>query len=195
MSTAMGHPFTADLRHGLNAIRGNWFWFVLLGVGLLVLGFVALGSVVIASLAVAKVIGVLLIVAGVAEAIGATWCRGWSGFFLELLSGILSVIVGVMFLRSPLGALAALTLLLAFFLMTGGIFKIVTALSYHFAAWGWALLGGVIDVFLGLLIWQGWPASALWVIGMFVGINFIFRGVNWIALGLALRSVPRLANP
>ena len=43
---------------------------------------------------------------------------------------------------------------------------------------------------LGVLIWKGWPASSLWVIGLFVGINLICRGFNWIALGLALRSLP-----
>jgi uncharacterized membrane protein HdeD (DUF308 family) len=36
-----------------------------------------------------------------------------------------------------------------------------------------------------------WSASALWVIGLFVGINLLFRGFNWIAIGLALRSLPR----
>jgi uncharacterized membrane protein HdeD (DUF308 family) len=75
--------------------------------------------------------------------------------------------------------------------MAGGIFKVVAALSYRFAAWGWSLASGIIDVILGVLIWQEWPASALWVIGLFVGINLIFRGFNWIALGLALRSLPR----
>jgi hypothetical protein len=29
------------------------------------------------------------------------------------------------------------------------------------------------------------------VIGLFVGINLIFCGFNWIALGPALRSLPR----
>ena len=179
-----------ELRHELDALRGNWFWFVILGVSLVVLGTVALGSVVIASLAAAAAIGVLLLLGGAAEAVGAFWCRGWSGFFLELLSGVLSIVVGLLFLRAPAGALAALTLLLACFLMVGGIFKIVTAVVYRFAAWGWSLAGGIIDVILGLMIWQEWPASALWVIGLFVGINLLFRGFNWIALGLALARYP-----
>ena len=182
-----------ELRHELDALRGNWFWFVILGVLLVVLGTVALGSVVIASLAAATAIGVLLLLGGAAEAVGAFWCRGWSGFFLELLSGVLSIVVGVLFLRAPLDALAALTLLLACFLMVGGIFKIVAAIAYRFAAWGWSLAGGIIDVILGVMIWQQWPASALWVIGLFVGINLLFRGFNWIALGLALCSLPRPA--
>jgi uncharacterized membrane protein HdeD (DUF308 family) len=184
-------PLVAALRHELEALRGNWFWFVILGVSLVVLGAIALGSVGIASLAAAAAIGVLLLLGGAAEAVGAFWCRGWSGFFLELLSGVLSIVVGLLFLRAPGGALAALTLLLACFLMAGGVFKVVAALVYRFAAWGWSLASGIIDVILGVMIWQEWPASALWVIGLFVGINLIFRGFNWIALGLALRSLPR----
>src|SRR5947209_403176 len=195
MSTAFEPPALAVLRHELGALRGNWFWFVLVGIALVVLGTVAIGSVVIASIAVAVVLGVLILLGGIAEALGAFWARGWSGFFLHVLSGVLSIVIGVMFLRAPVGELLALTLLVASFLLVGGIFKIVAALSHRFAAWGWPLASGVIDVVLGLMIWQSWPSSALWVIGVFVGINMIFRGINWVALGLAFRSLPRLTAP
>jgi uncharacterized membrane protein HdeD (DUF308 family) len=193
MSIDPGVPRVAELRHGLIALRGNWFWFVLLGVALIILGVVALSAVVVASLAAAVAIGVLILMAGVAETLGAFWCRGWSGFFLHLLSGVLSIVIGVMFLRAPVGALAALTLLVAAFLLVGGIFKIIAALSYRFATWGWPLLSGIIDVILGVMIWQEWPTSALWVIGLFLGINMIFRGINWVVLGLSLRALPRTA--
>ena len=190
MSKSFDRPVVSALRHELDALRGNWFWFVLLGVGLLVLGMVALGAVGVAALAAAMVIGILLLLSGGAEVIGAFWCRGWSGFFLHLLSGVLSIVVGLLFIRAPLNALAALTLLIACFLLVNGIFKIVAAVSYRFAAWGWSLASGVIDVVLGVMIWLEWPESALWVIGLFVGINLVFRGMNWIALGLALRAAP-----
>jgi uncharacterized membrane protein HdeD (DUF308 family) len=195
MSTSFERPLVASLRHELNALRGHWFWFVLLGIALVVLGTIALGSVVIASLATAVALGILILLGGVAETVGAFWCRGWSGFFLHLLSGVLSIVIGVLFLRAPVGALLALTLLVASFLMVGGIFKIVAAVSYRFAAWGWPLLSGIIDLILGVMIWQEWPASALWVIGLFVGINLVFRGFNWIGLGLSLRALPRPATP
>ena len=78
--------------------------------------------------------------------------------------------------------------------MVGGIFKVVSAVAYRFTAWGWSPAGGIIDLILGLMIWQGWPASSLWVIGLFVGIILILRGFNWIALGLALHSLPRPAT-
>ena len=81
--------------------------------------------------------------------------------------------------------------LLACLLMVNGIFKVVAALGYRIGAWGWPLASGVIDVILGVMIWQGWPASALWVIGLFVGISLLVRGLNRIGLGLALRVLPR----
>jgi uncharacterized membrane protein HdeD (DUF308 family) len=194
MSTGLDRPFAIELRHGLSALRGEWLWFVILGVALVVLGVVALGAVVFASLATAIAIGILLVLGGIAESVGAFWARAWSGFFLHLLTGVLSIVIGLIFFRAPVKALVALTLLIAAFLLVDGIFKIVAALSYRFAAWGWPLASGIIDVILGLLILMDFPASALWVVGLFLGINMIFRGVNWIGIGLALRSLPRAAT-
>jgi uncharacterized membrane protein HdeD (DUF308 family) len=194
MSTGFERRFASELRHELEALHGQWIWFVILGALLVVLGMVALSSVVIASLAVAVAIGVLLLIAGIGETIGAFWCRRWSGFFMHLLSGILSIVVGVIFFRHPATADVALTILIASFLLVGGIFKIVAALSYRFASWGWPLMSGIIDVILGVMIWQEWPTSAFWVIGLFLGINLIFRGFNWIGLGFALHSMPPAAK-
>jgi uncharacterized membrane protein HdeD (DUF308 family) len=195
MSTTYGRPSASELRHDLTALGANWLWFVVLGIALIVLGFIALGSVVIVSLATAIVIGVLLLIGGVSEMIGAFWCRGWSGYFFHLLSGVLSVVIGVLFLGAPVASLIALTLLLSCLLMVGGIFKIIAALSHRFAAWGWPLLSGLIDLILGVMIWQQWPESALWVIGLFVGISLVFRGANWIGLGLALRGLRAPETP
>jgi len=190
MVTAYERLAFAELRRELTAYRRNWLWFVVLGAPLVVAGCAALGSLAVASLTTAAAIGALLLAGGVAETLGAFWSWGWKGYFLHLLSGVLSVVVGGLFLRAPLGALLALTLLLACLLMMGGVFKIVAALSHRFAAWTWPLVSGVIDLILGVMIWLEWPESALWVIGLFVGISLIFRGCNWIGLGLALRTPP-----
>ena len=191
MSMANESPLADQLRHDLTALRGNWFWFVLLGFALVVMGSIALSAVGIASLATAAALGVLLLISGLFEIIGAFWSRRWSGFFLHLPSGVLSFVVGMLFLRAPLDALLVLTLLVACLLMVSGIFKIVAALSHRFAMWGWTLVSGILDLILGILIWMEWPESALWVLGLFLGITLIFRGVNWIALGFGLRSLPR----
>lgn len=197
MSLDYDRPLAAGFRHELDALRGNWLWFVVLGVALVVLGMIALGSTVVASLAVEMTFGVLLLIAGVGETFGSFWARRWSGFFLHLLSGLLSIVVGVMFLARPGAGLVALTLVVASLFLVGGTFKIVAAVGYRFAHWGWPLISGLLDVILGVLILAEYPASALWVLGLFLGINLIFRGAHWIGLGLALRAAipPQPAAP
>src|SRR5215472_3049402 len=127
-------------------LRHNWPWLVLLGVALTAVGLIALWSPWVASLATAVVIGLLLLVAGAVEIVGSIWSRRLTGFFLHLLSGLLSLVVGALCLRAPADALLALTLLVACLFIAGGTFKIVAALSYRFGAWGWVLVSGVIDL-------------------------------------------------
>jgi uncharacterized membrane protein HdeD (DUF308 family) len=190
--TVAPHPTRwIELRHELSSLGSNWGWFVALGVVLIILGFFALSAVAVASLATALFIGWLMLIGGVLETVGAFWSRRWSGFFLHLLSGVLSIIVGLLFVRAPVDAMLALTLLLACLLMVGGLFRIIAALTYRFSSWGWPLFSGIIDVILGVMIWMQWPASALWVMGLFLGISLIFRGGDWIGVGLAVRALRR----
>ena len=192
MSTDAPTPFSV-LRHEIEAVHGHWLLFLVLGILLMVLGVIALGASVLVTFVTVVIYGVLLLIGGVGQVVGAFWSRRWSGFFLHLLSGVLYLMLGVFFVRDPGDAALAMTLLLACFLMVGGIFKIVAALTYRFASWTWPLLSGVIDLVLGLLIWRQWPVSGLWVIGLFVGINMIFNGWSWVMLALAARSLPKLA--
>jgi uncharacterized membrane protein HdeD (DUF308 family) len=180
------------LRHELEAIRGNWGWLLALGIILIVLGTAAVAMPFVASLATAMAFGVLLLMGGIAQLVGASWTRDWSGFFLSLLAGLLYVVLGFLFLRDPGDALLAMTLLLACVLMVGGLFRIIGSLMYRFPHWGWVCTGGVINLILGIMIWQQWPFSGLWVIGLFVGIDMIFNGWTWVMLSLALK---KLAQP
>jgi hypothetical protein len=95
-------PLRKAIRHELQAIRGKWIWLVALGIALMVLGTILLGSPVIATLATVTALGVLILVGGGMEVVGAFWCQEWSGFFLALLSGVLGVVVGLMLLGNPI---------------------------------------------------------------------------------------------
>jgi uncharacterized membrane protein HdeD (DUF308 family) len=183
-------PLRKVIRHELQAIRGKWIWLVVLGIALIVLGTVLLGSPVIATLATVTALGVLILLAGGIEIVGAFWCQEWSGFFLVLLSGVLGVVVGLMLLGNPIQGGIALTVLLASFLFVGGIFKAVAAIAHRFEGWGWLLLSGAIDIALGVLIWLELPMSGLTIIGVLVGICLIFRGVSWLMVGFALKRLP-----
>ncbi|MCU0962186.1 MAG: HdeD family acid-resistance protein [Pirellulaceae bacterium] len=176
---------------GLQELRKNWGWFLALGIILVVLGMIALGASVAMTLAGVFFFGWLLIVGGVLEAVHAFWReKGWGGFFIDLLTGILYVVVGFLLVANPAASALALTLLIAFFLMFGGLFRIVVAVAVRFHNWVWLLLHGVVNLLLGLLIWRQWPLSGLWVIGLFIGIDLLFNGWSLVMLGLAARKIP-----
>src|SRR5262249_49756025 len=71
---------------------------------------------------------------------------------------------------------------------------IVAALSLRLPYWGWPVASGVLNLLLGILIWQQWPLSGLWVIGLFVGVGMIVAGWWWVSLALAGEGMPGRAG-
>jgi uncharacterized membrane protein HdeD (DUF308 family) len=55
--------------------------------------------------------------------------------------------------------------------------------------WGWLAADGLITLVLGMLVLAEWPASGLWAIGLFIGIDLIFYGCTWIMLALGLHNL------
>ena len=48
---------------------------------------------------------------------------------------------------------------------------------------------GVLSFLVGLMIIAGWPATSFFVLGLFLGMDLIFIGTMWIAMGLALKNL------
>jgi uncharacterized membrane protein HdeD (DUF308 family) len=180
-------PFATELQE----LRRNWGWFLVLGIGLILLGTLAIGASCIATLATVWTFGILILIGGVVEIAGSFRAQRWSGFFLHVLAGVLYLVVGFFMLAHPVEAAAGLTLMLAALFLAGGLFRIILSLSHRFPGWGWTLLNGVITLLLGILIWRRWPEASYWVIGLFMGIELIFAGWSWVMLALAVRNVPK----
>jgi uncharacterized membrane protein HdeD (DUF308 family) len=183
-------PFGGLFHHGLHEVRRNWGWFLVLGIGLVVMGTLALAASCFTTLVTVIFIGWFIFADGILQILLAFQSRYWSGVFLNLLAGILAIIVGFLLVSHPLRAAEALTLLLAAFFLVGGFFEFFGGLVMRFPSWLWVVLGGLVNIVLGMIIWNNWPESSLWIIGMFVGINMIFRGWSFVMFALAVRRLP-----
>jgi uncharacterized membrane protein HdeD (DUF308 family) len=169
-------------------LRAKWGWIVALGVIYLLAGFIALGSVAMATVASVLVVGVMMIVAGVAEVISAFQIKSWGKFLLWALLGVLYIIAGVVTFANPLLAAVLLTLILGATLVASGIMRIILAFGMkREAPWIWVALSGGITLLLGLLILARWPVSSLYILGLFLGIDLIMAGAGWIGAGFGLR--------
>ncbi|HJS08311.1 MAG TPA: HdeD family acid-resistance protein [Pirellulales bacterium] len=171
-------------------LRRNWGWLLAWGVALIVIGLFAIGFSFSATLGTVVAFGTLAMVGGVAEIVGSFWAKQWGGLVLKLLAGVLYIVVGMLMLAHPIGAAAGLTLMIAAALMVSGLLRVIVAVLHRFSGWPWVVLNGVITLVLGVMIWRQWPESALWVIGLFLGIDLVFSGWTWVMLALAVRSIP-----
>jgi uncharacterized membrane protein HdeD (DUF308 family) len=166
-------------------VRHHRAWFVALGAALILLGVIALGSSLATTYVSMIFLAYILLLGALIRIVACFSAREWTGSLLLALSGVLYLVAAILTFRHPVTAALALTLLFSALFMGVGLFRMIGAVWYHYPQWGWIALSGAISVLLGLLLWNSWPASGLWFIGLYVAIDLIVEGAAWLALSLS----------
>jgi uncharacterized membrane protein HdeD (DUF308 family) len=179
------------------AVRRHWGLFLAEGIVLVIFGLLALLAPVIASVAATVLFGWLLLLSGVIGLVTTFRARHAPGFWWSLLSAVIGIVAGILLLGWPLLGTLSLTAVLIAFLFAEGVVSILYALEHRNALsgrWGWMLASGVLDVGLGVLLFIGLPGTALWALGLLLGINMIFGGWALILMALHARPTPAAAS-
>jgi uncharacterized membrane protein HdeD (DUF308 family) len=166
-------------------IAEHWVWYLILGVVLLLGGMAAIAFPFLSTIAAKLALGWIFLFAGVMTVVHGFSAGNWRGFLWNLLIGILYVVAGGYLVFFPLAGIVTLTMLVAILLIADGVLEIIMAyrLRPH-SGWGWVLASGVAALIAGVLIASQLPSSAVWVIGVLVGIKMIIAGWSYIALAL-----------
>ncbi|HZE42135.1 MAG TPA: HdeD family acid-resistance protein [Steroidobacteraceae bacterium] len=173
------------------SLSAHWKLFLIEGIVLVILGLAAIMLPLIATIAIAILVGWIFLLSGVVGLLATFRMRSAPGFWWSLLSGILGVVAGIVLLRWPLSGALSLTLVLTLFLVFEGVVSIMFALEHKrelSGRWGMMLFSGVVDLILAGMIYAGLPATAVWAIGLLVGINMVFGGSALIAMALHARN-------
>ncbi|HEY4037687.1 MAG TPA: HdeD family acid-resistance protein [Burkholderiaceae bacterium] len=176
---------TTDLSTGAQPIptQPASGWYLVWGLLLIGTGILAVLMPMVAALATALFFGWLLILGGVCEIVYAVQTRGHEHFGWKLLSGVLTLVLGLAIVLVPLAGAASLALLVGAFLFVGGIVRTMLALRFRpRRGWGWVLFDGLLSIVLALLIATGWPESSIAFIGLLTGFVLISAGVWRIVL-------------
>jgi uncharacterized membrane protein HdeD (DUF308 family) len=137
-------------------VRRHSLWYLVQS-GLMILA----GILALAYLAISSVAVVFFLVSSRASVSLAA--RHVPHFWLQLVSVVLFVIVGMLFLRNPGESLVTLTLLLIVFFMVEGTSKVIFALTIRpLANWGWVLASGIVGILLALDQHSGYGGLAHW---------------------------------
>ena len=173
------------------AVRRHWVLFLSEGILLVVLGILALLAPVMASVAATVFFGWILFLSGLLGLVSTIRARRAPGVWWSLVSALIGMAAGVLLLGWPVLGALSLTAVLIAFLFAEGIVSIMYALEHRNALsgrWGWMLASGIIDVTLAVLLILGLPGTALWALGLILGINLIFGG--WALIFMALHARP-----
>lgn len=164
------------------------------GVLMLVLGVLALVFPVVASFWITAMVALAFLVGGLVgwidNLVRARQLSRRHTFWRLVVSTLFLVTGGWMisqFRGGPLQVadqVAALSLAVGVVFLVEGLVAVLVAISHRGApGWAWGLLNGLVTLVLGALILSMKLAGQLSVLGILVGVSFLFSGVDLLAFG------------
>lgn len=173
------------------ALHQHWKLYLAEGILLLVLGLVAIVIPPLATLAVTILFGWLFLISGIIGLVTTFWMRSAPGFWWSLASAALGVLAGGYLLAQPIAGALSLTVVLIAFFIVEGVASVFFALDHRrelSGQWGFMLVSGIVDLVLSVMLIAGLPSTAVWALGLLVGINMVFGGMALVAMALNARK-------
>ncbi|MFC9993720.1 HdeD family acid-resistance protein [Nocardia sp. NPDC127526] len=113
-----------------------------------------------------------------------------------LLTGILSVVLGILILAWPGKTILVAGVLFGVYLIVSGVFQLIAAFGVHISA-GMRILSfvsGILSLILGFLCFHDWrdrgEATAVLLLAIWIGVGWIFRGVAALITGVSADGMP-----
>lgn len=171
-------------------IQGAAMTMRFLGLALVVLGLLCVFVPRGVGLTLGVLIGVLLVIAGLVRVAFAWVASTWGSALLRFAFGVLAILAGVYLVAQPDIAPRVLVVVAAIYLILDGIAGIVFALRLPPAAGGASMiLGGIVSLALGVMIWQDWPLPGGQMLGIVIGAKLIVDGVVMLVIAQGARRI------
>jgi uncharacterized membrane protein HdeD (DUF308 family) len=120
--------------------------------------------------------------------------RNW---WLMLLLGVASIVIGIWAFTQPVEAIEVLSVLFAIWLIITGIVEVIRGFSAGLTGGMRALfiITGVLSLILGFVALRGYwetgtPFVAAWILAIFIGVTFLFRGMLQLFAGIDGKNAP-----
>ena len=98
-------------------------------------------------------------------------------------------LLALLILFHPAVVISTLGLILAMYFLIDGFAGIALAVEIKPAkGWFFMLLNGLLSLLLGAIVLVGWPLSSTWLVGLLIGISFLFDGIALLAIAGNIRN-------
>jgi len=136
-------------------------------------------------------VALLVLLLGFLEFIDAYVMRRTQEFFLNIQIAIMDTVIGVFLLAEMYDDTGRLALLLASYLIIKGLFRIAVVLKIKPPFTSWVILGSMISLALGGMIWAQWPFKSVFFIIIALCIDMMLRGWSAMMFGFWLNKSVR----
>ena len=179
MATTSFEAAAAAMRDAMrDTVRRYSLWYLLQGILMVATGAIALVYPAIASVAIVRLLGWFLIISGILQAIGLIGAREVPFFWMELISAVLAIVIGVLLLRHTDAGMLFFSVLFLIYFMIEGIAKTIFAFIIRpIPNWGWVLVSGLLGIVLALYLWANLSTVSEWMLGVLLGILLVVEGV------------------
>ncbi len=119
----------------------------------------------------------------VMHAIGKAW-------WVVLATGILSILLGAVFLVWPGKTIVVIAVIFGVWLIVSGVVQLVQGFNAELSGGERALavIVGVISIILGVLCFRGGIANGVYILSLFIGFSFLFRGIWQLIVGIQAKG-------
>ena len=100
-------------------------------------------------------------------------------WWVSLLLGLLYILIAICLMFTPLASYVALSVLFSVSMFVSGTLEILFAVTNrkNISSWGWYLVGGIIDLILGIYL-IAYPMVSMEVIPFIIAFWLMFRGFS-----------------
>ena len=176
-------------------IRSGGRRMTFLGVITILLGLAAIATPMLTGLSVVMIVGVFVIIAGIMRMAWAFAAGTFGRGLLAFAIGGLILLCGLALVANPLLGSGLLTVIIAICLIADGIAEVMGSFRLGSGSGrGWLLVGGIVSIVLGVMIWRQYPLSGGWAIGVLLGVRLLFAGMAMMTGGSAARKIANAAS-
>jgi len=160
------------------------------GILLAILGLAMLILPKITTLTFGIMICLAFFIYGGYKAVNAILTRNYTRhYILNIITGLLLAGVGIFLFMAPMFNLVLITCIIGIYFLLESISSSAFAIQNRktLSFWWANIPAAIMQFFLGLIIILGLPSTALWVVGVLAGINFLITGMIMISMYIATK--------
>lgn len=146
------------------------------GIFLTILGLFTINARIFVSEITIYIFGWILLIGGGAQCFASLYGGKWKTFFVMIITGLISFIIGGAIVVNPHLNSQTIAILVSIVFIVQGLFQIAESIASRTEHWGWNFIAGVVLFLLGIILWVAGPIGNIGMIGFLIGVAIVISG-------------------